>query len=210
MKQLKSTISALFILSTTGGAGSLPVTAANLKDKPYLPSYSLLQDDIDRAHHNDVAYFAGGCFWGMQDALNGVPGVVSTIVGYSGGKTKSPTYDSVCRHDTGHAETVRVVFDPTKITYQALAEDFLELHDPTTLNRQGPDIGDQYRSAIFYSNDAQKNAAQKAIAHKTQKGGPGYRVVTSLEKFKVFYTAEGYHQNYIAKTGSPSCHIQFH
>ena len=172
----------------------------------YLKSYSASQDQTERARGYDVGYFAGGCFWGTESEFKNVPGVVSTLVGYTGGRTKLPTYETVCRHDTGHAETVRVVFDPKKITYEQLVGKFLELHDPTTLNRQGPDVGDQYRSAIFFESEDQKQKAQKVLDSSAAKFG-NRKIVTSLENFGTFYSAEDYHQNYFAKNGGASCHI---
>ncbi|HEY9759718.1 MAG TPA: peptide-methionine (S)-S-oxide reductase MsrA [Oculatellaceae cyanobacterium] len=195
----------LLTITFTVGAYSF-ATTNEAKATDRLKVYTIVEDTKEHAKQLDVAYFAGGCFWGTQESLDEVPGVVSTLVGYCGGHTTSPSYKSVCKHDTGHAETVRVVYDPKKISYQKLARTFLDQHDPTTLNRQGFDIGDQYRSAIFYTDDQEKNEAQAAIAEKSKSLEPGRTVVTSLEKFKTFYTAEDYHQKYIARTGVASCH----
>ena len=153
----------------------------------------------------EKAYFAGGCFWGVQHLLEKSDGVISTHVGYMGGKTNNPTYEEVCRHGTGHAETVEVEFDPTKTTYETLAKLFFEIHDPTQYNRQGPDYGDQYRSAVFYTSDAQKQTAEKLIGILK---GKGYNVVTEVAPAGPFWMGEEYHQEYYDKNGKePYCHI---
>ena len=153
----------------------------------------------------EKAYFAGGCFWGTEYFLQQAPGVVSARVGYMGGHTDHPSYGQVCEHNTGHAETVEVVFDPTKTTYEALAKYFFEIHDPTELDRQGPDVGDQYRSSIFYVNDAQKQTAEKLIGVLE---GKGYKVVTQVVKAGPFWEAEKYHQDYYKNNGhTPYCHF---
>jgi peptide methionine sulfoxide reductase msrA/msrB len=150
------------------------------------------------------AIFAGGCFWGVEHLMQQQPGVVSVESGYIGGKTENPTYEDICRKNTGHAEAVRVVYDPTKIDYETLAKLFFEIHDPTQMNRQGPDIGEQYRSEVFYTNEAQKEIAQKLI---TQLKAKGYDVKTKVTKATTFYPAENYHQDYYDKKGTqPYCH----
>lgn len=169
-------------------------------------SYDKAADDLERKKGLDVAYFAAGCFWGVEDEFKRIKGVKDTTVGYTGGKTVNPTYQAVCRHDTGHAEAVRVVFDPKVVSYRELVVDFLAMHDPTTLNRQGPDIGDQYRSAIFYSGDDELKIGSEVIAEK--QPAVGRKIVTSLEPLKVFYTAESYHQDYFSHHPGPSCHIR--
>ncbi len=146
---------------------------------------------------SEKALFAGGCFWGIQDVFNTIPGVIETTVGYCGGWTPEPTYEQVCSDTTGHAETVLVVFDPKKVSYAELVNVFLNSHDPTTLNRQGPDIGSQYRSAIFYLNDAQQKTALSAI--RTYNNRNGVSAVTEVTSAKPFYPAEEYHQNYHQK-----------
>lgn len=151
------------------------------------------------------AYFAGGCFWGVEYYFSNIEGVLSTGVGYMGGEKENPTYKEVCYEKTGHAETMEVVFDPELVTYEELAKLFFEVHDPTQVDRQGPDIGDQYRSEIFYTSEEQKVTAEKLI---NILKGKGYNVATQLEKADTFWVAEGYHQDYYQKkNGTPYCHI---
>jgi len=150
------------------------------------------------------AYFAGGCFWGVDYWFKTANGVISVKSGYMGGTTKNPTYKQVCTGTTGHAETVEVIFDLNKTSYEDLAKLFLEIHDPTQKNRQGPDVGYQYRSAIFYVDQQQKESAGKLIEQLNKKG---LKIVTSLEPAKEFWPAEDYHQDYYNKTGgTPYCH----
>lgn len=170
-----------------------------------LPTYSAAEDAAEKSKGLSVAYFAAGCFWGVEDALKAIKGVRSTVVGYTGGVTKNPTYMDVCSHSTKHAEAVRVVYDPKEISYQALVKEFLSIHDPTTKDRQGPDIGDQYRSAIFYSDDADLKQAKETIA--LLQGKFDAKIVTSFEPLQTFYTAEGYHQDYFAKHPGQGCHV---
>ena len=140
------------------------------------------------------ATFAAGCFWGVEATFRQLPGVISTRVGYIGGKTTNPTYKEVCTGDTGHAEVIQVEFDPKVVSYEKVLETFWEAHDPTTLNRQGNDHGTQYRSIIFYSSEAQRAAAEKSKA-EAQKA-LGKPIVTEIVPLKKFYKAEGYHQDY--------------
>lgn len=152
----------------------------------------------------ETAYFAGGCFWGVEYMLERQPGVLSVESGYMGGRTERPTYEEVCRRNTGHAETVRVVFDPGKISYETLAKLFFEIHDPTQEGRQGPDVGEQYRSEIFYTSPEQKATAEKLIGLLRLKG---YKVVTKLSEAGTFWPAEQYHQDYYRRKGTlPYCH----
>ncbi len=153
------------------------------------------------------ATFAAGCFWGVEDAFRQVPGVLSTTVGYIGGTTKNPTYKEVCTGRTGHAEAVEVDYDPAKVSYLELLATFWKSHDPTTMNRQGPDVGTQYRSGIFY-HDAQQEAearASKAVLEKDQVFKRP--IVTEITAAPEFYRAEDYHQQYFEKQGIKACHI---
>ncbi len=168
-------------------------------------SISLLFLPEDQVQYGK-AYFAGGCFWGVQYLLNQQPGVLRTTVGYIGGHTENPTYEQVCSHTTGHAEAVEVLYDPVRVSFETLAKLFFEIHDPTQLNRQGPDFGDQYRSAIFYTTDEQKQVAEKLVA---ELQGRGMDVVTEVTAATTFWPAEAYHQDYYAKKGGrPYCHAR--
>ena len=150
------------------------------------------------------AVFAGGCFWGVEFYLQQATGVVHTTVGYMGGHTEHPTYEEVCSHTSGHAEVVEVVFDPQRTSFEKLARLFFEIHDPTQLDRQGPDIGDQYRSEVYYLGEAQKRQAEALIAELKAKG---WKVVTRLEPAGSFWPGEEYHRNYYRRHHSlPYCH----
>jgi peptide methionine sulfoxide reductase msrA/msrB len=164
----------------------------------FIPSTKLQQ--------TETAIFASGCFWGTEYYLKKAKGVKSTSVGYIGGNIENPTYEQVCTGTTGHAEAVEVIFDPSVTSYEELTRLFFETHDFTQVNRQGPDIGDQYRSVVFYTGNEQKQIAEKLIGELKDKG---YQVATKLEKAGEFYTAEKYHQDYYFKTGgTPYCHIK--
>ena len=152
------------------------------------------------------AYFAGGCFWGVEYYFSKAPGVLKTTVGFMGGEKPSPTYEEVSTQDTGYAETLEVVFDPAKTDYEAMARLFFEIHDPTQVNGQGPDIGSQYRSAIFFVSAEQKATAEKLIKLLEDKK---LKVATILEPATIFYPAEEYHQKYYEKNGdTPYCHVR--
>ena len=155
-----------------------------------------------------VAYFAGGCFWGVEHYFHRGPGVIDAVSGYMQGHVDHPTYRQVCTDTTGHAETVKVVYDPAKITYRRLLEAFFTMHDPTQLNRQGPDFGDQYRSGIWYVDDEQKHGAEAYVKELAASGRYGGRaIVTEVAPAKTFWPAEEYHQEYIAKNGA-ACHVK--
>jgi len=153
------------------------------------------------------ATFGAGCFWGVEAAYRQLPGVISTTAGYLGGTLENPTYHDVCSGRTGHAEVVQVTYDPARLTYDDLLTVFWENHDPTTLNRQGPDVGTQYRSAIFYHDDAQKEAAMKSKEERDRSGRYRRPIVTEITHASEFYEAEDYHQQYLEKRGLSSCHI---
>jgi methionine-S-sulfoxide reductase len=155
----------------------------------------------------EKAIFAAGCFWGVQYYFDQIPGVVGSTVGYTGGHTQNPSYEQVCTHTTGHAEAVLLEFDPKKVSYETLLRHFFRLHDPTHLNRQGPDIGDQYRSAIFYTSDQQQKIAEK-IKQKIQKNYKN-TVVTEVKKATEFYPAEEYHQKFTEKNGNGFCAVDY-
>jgi peptide-methionine (S)-S-oxide reductase len=169
------------------------------------PGHAGAGTPLQPAPGHELAAFAEGCFWGSEDTFRHVPGVVATAVGYTGGHTANPTYEDVCTHTTGHAETVLVEFDPTRVTYVQLLRVFWESHDPTTLDRQGPDVGDQYRSAMF-TFSADQAAAAEASKAQEQKS-LSQKITTDIRAIGPFYKAEGYHQQYDEKTGRHSCPI---
>jgi len=157
---------------------------------------------------HETAILAGGCFWGMEEILRKIPGVLATTVGYSGGTTAHPTYEQVCTGTTGHAESIQVVFDPTRLTYEGLLDYFFRMHDPTTLNRQHNDVGTQYRSAIFYHGAAQKQTAERVKARWDKSGKFDRPITTEITAAKAFYSAEEYHQKYLVKhPGGYTCHV---
>ena len=160
------------------------------------------------AEGQETATFAAGCFWSMEAIFEDLKGVSSVEPGYAGGKVKNPTYEQVCSSKTGHAETVDIVFDPKVISYKNLVEILLTMRDPTTLDRQGPDEGPQYRSVIFYRNEAQKKDAEATITEVNKKGTWKDPIVTKVEPFKTFYVAEDYHRDYFTKNPNKSyCQI---
>ncbi len=177
-------------------SASLRFASANSERRPTSPSNET---------HTATAYFAGGCFWGIEDRFQQVPGVIHAVSGYMGGNTPNPTYGEVCAGLTGHAETVRVSFDPKRVRYQELVEWFFKFHDPTQLNRQGPDVGTQYRSAIFVTDQLQGEEARRFIKQISKSERfLGRNIVTTLEQAGPFNEAEEYHQDYHAKHGG-SC-----
>ncbi len=156
---------------------------------------------------NKKAVFAAGCFWGVESTFQQMNGVKSTTVGYIGGKVKNPSYELVCTGLTGHAEAVEVVYNPNEVSFEKLLDVFFELHDPTTLNRQGPDIGTQYRSAAYFSNDDEKQIIESKINSLNESGKYNSKVVTEVETISDFYDAEEYHQDYYKKRGIDGCAI---
>lgn len=153
------------------------------------------------------AIFAAGCFWGVQAYFDQVPGVTQTIVGYTGGHTENPTYEQVCSHTTGHAEATEITFDPETVSYETLVRQFFRMHNPTQLNRQGPDVGDSYRTAIFYADEEQRDIANKVKQEVASDFDEP--IVTEITKVTEFYRAEEYHQKYTEKTGIGMCHIPY-
>ena len=157
----------------------------------------------------DTAIFAAGCFWGVEDAFRKIPGVIEVVSGYTGGTVEDPSYEQVCTGTTGHAEAVQVEFDPEKVSYDDLLKDFWTMHDPTQVNRQGPDVGYQYRSAIFTNSDEQRELAEVSKAALASSGKLGKTpIATVIEPAGPFYKAEEYHQRYFEKhPGQAACHI---
>ena len=154
------------------------------------------------------ATFGAGCFWGVEDIFRQIDGVTDTAVGYMGGAMEKPTYEHVCSGDTGHAEVVEVTYDPEKVTYEKLLDIFWKNHNPTTMNRQGPDVGEQYRSVIFYSDTEQQSVAEKSKSELVQSGKFSDPIVTEITPLGTFWRAEEYHQQYFAKKGiRATCHI---
>ena len=188
-------------LSTTGGE----TPAAASLHPGTTPGHVGAGTPLTPTGNDQLAAFAAGCFWGVEDAFRHVPGVVSTAVGYAGGHTSNPDYEQVCTHTTGHAETVLVEFDPAKISYAKLVQVFFKIHDPTQVNRQGPDYGDSYRSVIFYFSPQQQqiaSAAKDATAKSLND-----KVATQIVPISPFWRAEQYHQQYSERTGDHSCPI---
>ena len=155
----------------------------------------------------ELATFGAGCFWGVEVTFRNVRGVKDALVGYLGGTLPNPTYKDVCTGRTGHAEVVQVEYDPAEVSYDKLLDVFWENHDPTTLNRQGPDVGTQYRSAIFYHTAEQKRVAEESKARLEASGKVRRPIVTEITEATPFYLAEDYHQRYLEKRGLASCHI---
>lgn len=155
----------------------------------------------------EIATFGAGCFWGVEAAFQQVPGVIETAVGYTGGTMLNPTYSDVCSDETGHAEVVQVMFDPAKVSYADLLGVFWKVHDPTQVNRQGPDFGTQYRTAIFFHTPEQEATAKKSLAALQASGRFTRPIATEITPAPAFYRAEEYHQKYLQKRGAASCHF---
>ena len=156
---------------------------------------------------NKKAVFAAGCFWGVESTFQQMEGVKTTTVGYIGGKVKNPSYELVCTGLTGHAEAVEVEYDPQVVSFEKLLDTFFQLHDPTTMNRQGPDVGTQYRSAAYFSTNEEKKIIEKKIDSLNESGKFSSKVVTEIEAISEFYDAEDYHQDYYKKRGIDGCAI---
>lgn len=156
---------------------------------------------------SELATFGAGCFWGVEAAFQRLPGVLDTAVGYAGGHTENPTYRDVCTDETGHAEVVQVTYDPTKVTFSQLLDVFWQIHDPTQVNRQGPDAGTQYRTAIFFHSPEQEEIAKKSRAALEASGKLRRPIATEIVPAGKFYRAEEYHQKYLQKRGAASCHF---
>ena len=156
---------------------------------------------------SEIATFGAGCFWGVEANFRRIPGVLEAVSGYSGGQTDHPSYRDVCTDTTGHAEVVQVTFDPTKVTYDELLEVFWKIHDPTQVNRQGPDFGKQYRTAIFFQSPAQEAAAKKSKQALEASGKLPRPIATEITPAGPFWRAEEYHQRYLEKRGATDCHI---
>lgn len=157
--------------------------------------------------NKEKAIFAAGCFWGVQDYFDQIPGVTKTSVGYSGGFVDEPSYEEVCTDKTGHAEAILIEFDPKKVSYETLLKHFFLMHDPTQYLRQGPDVGSQYRSAIFFLNENQRDIAEKYI--DSIKPSYDKDIVTEVTPATEFFDAEDYHQKFVQKTGRGACHIPY-
>ena len=201
MNRLLFTSAVLFFTfvgnSCSNASGNKEINEQQLTD-----TMSTLSTDTSK--HYETAIFAGGCFWGVQYFFEKAKGVISTEVGYIGGHVDHPTYEQVCSHTTGHYEGIKVVYDPKVTNYEAMARLFFNIHDPTQTNGQGPDIGEQYMSVIFYLDDSQKAIDEKLIAELNTKG---YKVATVLKKATTFWPAEGYHQHHYDHEGTtPYCH----
>jgi peptide-methionine (S)-S-oxide reductase len=155
----------------------------------------------------EKATFGAGCFWGIEAEFRDIPGVIDALVGYEGGHTQNPSYKDVCTDRTGHAEVVQVEYDPSKVSYDRLLDAFWQMHDPTQVNRQGPDVGTQYRTVIFYHSPEQEQAARASKARLEASGRFKRPIATQIEPAGEFYRAEEYHQQYLAKRGLRHCHI---
>ena len=187
--------------TSTGETSAVTATAATATDT------KTENDPVTESTRTETATFGAGCFWGVESAFRKVPGVVATAVGYAGGTTERPTYEEVCRDETGHAEVVQVKYDPAKVDYPKLLEVFFENHDPTTLNRQGPDVGGQYRSVIFFHTPEQEKLARAEKDRRDASGEYVGPIVTYIQPAPTFWAAEDYHQQYFEKKGyNWSCH----
>lgn len=183
------------------------IPVAEMADEGYHDYLSLFPEHNKENSSSETAILAGGCFWGVEAYYRLIPGVIDTEVGYTGGHTENPTYSEVCTEETGHAEAVRIKFDPEVISFERILKHFWRLHDPTQKDRQGNDIGNQYRSAVFYLNEAQKEEAERQISELNTGNRYSRPVVTEISQAGSFYPAEDYHQNYLAKNPGGYCHV---
>lgn len=184
----------------------LAACSSSSPDAPASTAPSPSADASEPQGDSEVAYFAGGCFWGVEHYMQQLDGVLAVESGYMGGHVESPSYEEVSSQRSGHLETVRVRYDPAKVGYEAIAKRFFEIHDPTQADGQGPDIGPEYRSAVFFTSPEQQRIAQSLIAKLEQRG---FDVATELRSAETFWPAEGYHQDYYEKTGkTPYCHTR--
>jgi peptide-methionine (S)-S-oxide reductase len=198
---IKSLLSALFLISTLA-ACSQPTPARIKKNNPVM-------NPTTTSTKQDTATFANGCFWCTEAIFEELDGVSSAVSGYTGGSTKNPTYKEVCSGSTGHAECIQITYDPTRISFDELLEVFWKTHDPTTLNRQGNDVGTQYRSGIFYHNEEQRLKAEQYKIALDRAGAWSNPIVTEISPFTIFYPAEDYHQQYMELNGNSNPYCQF-
>ena len=191
-----------FVGSIYGCGNNSKNDPSNSNSKPTQTMNETVKSDTNQ--HLDSAIFAGGCFWGVQYFFEKAKGVTNTVVGYIGGHIANPTYEQVCSHTSGHYEAIKVVFDKTQTTYEDMVRLFFNIHDPSQTDGQGPDIGEQYQSVIFYTDDSQRKIAQKLIDELNAKGE---KIATKLKQATTFYPAEGYHQHHYDHEGTtPYCH----
>lgn len=184
------------------------VPTEQLQSEGYGQYLKLFEPKASKSKSRSMATIAGGCFWGVQELMRKLSGVIESVVGYTGGKTESPVYEQITTGRTGHAEAVQIIFDPNKISYAQLLRHFFRIHDPTTLNRQGNDAGSQYRSAIFYHDDNQRKVAEQVLKDVNASSRWKARVVTEVVPLARFYPAEGYHQDYLQKNPKGyTCHF---
>jgi len=204
MKRILFTSAAIFFTFVSNIYSCSNAKQNKEQQTPNTDNMSTTYDPKDTSKHYETAIFAGGCFWGVQYYFEKAKGVVNTEVGYIGGHIDNPTYQQVCTHTTGHYEAIRVTYDPKVTTYEAMCKLFFNIHDPTQTDGQGPDIGEQYLSVVFYMNDSQKQIADKVMKMLTAKG---YKLATQLKQATTFWVAEGYHQHHYDHEGTtPYCH----
>lgn len=202
---IKESRAAWLVVALVGTAGV--VTALRDAEANGRPSKAVNKENVMSSEGREVAVLAGGCFWGVEDLIRKIPGVLETDVGYAGGKLDAPTYRDVKTGETGHAEAVRIVFDPKQVSFETILDHFFRMHDPTTPNRQGNDVGTQYRSAIFAQSEAQRRTAE-AVKQRVDASGKWKKpLVTEIVDGGKFFTAEDYHQDYLVKNpGGYTCH----